>query len=400
MVKFRGCFPGATLLFATTLGGGAVVQALPSSDSVVPPAASSKSSILDDVIRSRLLHGSIVHDGTDDHHHAEEPKCGDTLGRITTTEIEHIMDMYLTMLKSEESTAEGGTSTSNQDLIDTAIKTLLNIIQYDLQVMKICGSCEDIWENFKELGITIDQLSNSDKFGFSTYCAPWSHAYTAKHSSLVFIPINPFSDEIFENAVLKVVMTGRSDRINLHDAPTSSWPRTDIVGNITNMFNTNNGPTWSTTNVQMAYMFRSTIVPLMSASSGSVSIMPDFLGFGETSTQEQNYQRPYITPLPYQQSFVVSYFSVLRYFDLLNKNKKENNSIGRTGSSRSSNSKHTGPSCTLIDKVVTVTGYSEGGYGALVGSLSLEKLGIRIVSTHLGGSPLHLDRQTGFTFGT
>ena len=389
------------LVVATNVGG---VEALPMNEGKSFPTTKATASIdpdpasyLEEALRSRLLHNAqdIEHVIND------EPKCGEVLGKITTSEITQIMNMFLNMLQTDHAQKSYTTTKKeNPSLIESAIEALLSIIEYDVMAIKVCTSCEEIWEHYAELGLTVEELTNSNKFGFSTYCSPDSHAYNAQHSALIFAPIDPFSnDEIFENAVLKVVMTGRSDRVNLHDAPTSSWPlRSDSLQNITQMFHNDDQPTW-TTNVQMAYLFRSSIVPLMSSASGSLAIMPDFLGFGETSTK---YQRPFITPLPYQQSFVVSYFATMAYFDKLNKEKNEKYQSLINGIDDKSREPlvDSQPSCTLVDKVVSVTGYSEGGYGALVGSLALEQVGIRVTSTHLGGAPLHLDRQTGFTFGT
>ena len=52
-----------------------------------------------------------------------------------------------------------------------------------------------------------------------------------------------------------------------------------------------------------------------------------------------------------------------------------------------------------MEDVVTLSGYSEGGYASTVGAFALRKLGITIWGHFPGGSPLNPLEQFAFMFG-
>jgi hypothetical protein len=341
-----------------------------------------------------------------------EPDCGVEIGRVTVDEITQLMNLYLAVLVDSGSSSSSRTTTeaeTDATLLESATSAFLSVIQYDLVAFKVCGSCAKIWDNHDALDVTED-LTMTGRHGFSTYCAPWSYGYEALHSALVLAPIDPETDTIFSDAVLRVAMAGRSTRVTVADAPSAFWPAS--VSEVLSSFS--NTTTTTDEKAQLLTQFQSYIVPLMSATAGAVAIVPDFLGFGAS----QNYNRTFLTPRPYQQAFVVSYYATQDYFDkrsalaaaaMASSNSSTTSSSRTTetdegavvteGDSTSVTVESNGV-CTLVDRVATVSGYSEGGYAALVGALALEQMGVRILSTHIGGAPLNLELQLGFSLGT
>jgi hypothetical protein len=56
--------------------------------------------------------------------------------------------------------------------------------------------------------------------------------------------------------------------------------------------------------------------------------------------------------------------------------------------------------CSDLEPVVTVSGYSEGGYAAIAGALALKRIGVSILGLYPGGSPLQPTEQIGFSYET
>ena len=130
------------------------VEALPMNEGKSFPTTKATASIdpdpasyLEEALRSRLLHNAqdIEHVTND------EPKCGEVLGKITTSEITQIMNMYLNMLQTDHAQKSYTTTKKeNPSLIESAIEALLSIIEYDVMAIKVCTSCEQIWEHYAE----------------------------------------------------------------------------------------------------------------------------------------------------------------------------------------------------------------------------------------------------------
>ena len=110
------------------------------------------------------------------------------------------------------------------------------------------------------------------------------------------------------------------------------------------------------------------LVTATAAANGMIGVQPDYIGYGAS----KEYNRTFLAHLPYKQAFGVSYLAAQQY-------------VASTTNGRS-----------LLDNVATVTGFSEGGYSSILGSLALEQNGVKILSLHSGGGPIELNLQMGF----
>ena len=94
------------------------------------------------------------------------------------------------------------------------------------------------------------------------------------------------------------------------------------------------------------------------AASGAIVVNPDYIGYG----QSVDYDRSFAAPLPYAQSFAMSWLATHKYV--------ANSTAG----------------CSELENVATVSGYSEGGYAALPGAFALRQLGVTIWGAYSGGA--------------
>jgi hypothetical protein len=174
-------------------------------------------------------------------------------------------------------------------------------------------------------------------------------------------PIDPETGEIFTGK-LRGFASGRSTEVSNLDTATTRFPQ-----NISALLANEN-----VSIPDKIVVLRNFLASGIAAAGGAVSVMPDFLGYGES----REFDRPFLAPLPYKQAFGVSFLAAQNYI------------------------KSVSEGCTMLDNVATVTGYSEGGYAAVLGALALEQNGVRILSAHPGGSPFNLDVETGFVIST
>ena len=114
------------------------------------------------------------------------------------------------------------------------------------------------------------------------------------------------------------------------------------------------------------------LVPLILASGGALVVTPDLIGYGES----YNYNRTFLSKLPYEQAFIVSYLAAQDYVQQA------------TGG------------CTQLSSELVVSGYGEGGYAAVVGALALKSIGMFVSQLFVGGAPLNLQVQLAFMFQT
>ena len=56
--------------------------------------------------------------------------------------------------------------------------------------------------------------------------------------------------------------------------------------------------------------------------------------------------------------------------------------------------------CTELSDVTTLSGFSEGGFAAVVGGFAFRQLGLEIWQSFIGGAPLNAVEQFKFIYGT
>ena len=280
--------------------------------------------------------------------------CGEQFTTATKNEIIQVLSVYAAPLLQNNMVTQA-------DLLALAGSSL----KHDVVVSKVCLSCADVvsyaesMENSnKEDNIFLDD----SPFGFQTYCGKDSYGYNAVHSALVFAPADPNGGE---GAILPGKLRGfvfnRSTKFGVLEDMTL-FPQS-IGANIQDP--TING-------FKKFQLYRDYAIPLLAASKGAVSIMPDNLGYGESVTTN----RPYMQPTPYMQAITLSWLATEQF--LLD----------------------TTCQMTRLDSYATITGYSEGGYASIVGALALKLFGVRILSAHVGGVPFDLNKSLGYAIGT
>jgi len=106
--------------------------------------------------------------------------------------------------------------------------------------------------------------------------------------------------------------------------------------------------------------------PLIMASAGVVVMSPDYLGYGQT------YDQPKLNGIldMYQQATAISFL----------KSKLIVESSG----------------CTVLTKGTSLSGYSEGGFAAVIGAQTLQSLGQTILNVDTGGAPFHTTYQFAY----
>jgi hypothetical protein len=290
-------------------------------------------------------------------------------------------------------TTEGGSSSS---LLTILVPVLDQLAQYDVLVSKVCGSCErfaDPAYRKEVLGWDMPSSLTTSQHSFDNYCGSTQYGYDSRHSTLVFLPLNPNQNttttttsevvlpQPLTNAQLRTFVAGRPTLLDPYEAPTERFPY-----NLTELLQSTDPE-----EVLLAALYRvDDLLPLLHAASGMISMVPDFMGYGESTTT--GHHRAYITPLPYAQATAVGYLSAAEF--LANRTTRSSTSGSSSSSSGDCPNDHHKSS---LQPVATVYGYSEGAYGMVPGSLALQQsLGVSIAALHVGGTPIELDQQLGF----
>lgn len=115
---------------------------------------------------------------------------------------------------------------------------------------------------------------------------------------------------------------------------------------------------------------------MMAVSAGAVAVLPDYLGFGESGGgggSDGFFRAPYFHPAYMQQA--LAYYAAQDYV------KTATNS------------------CTTLSNTLSVTGFSEGGYGAVIVSLALTRLGFRLLGLYLNAPYLDTIATAIFSVG-
>jgi len=199
------------------------------------------------------------------HHHlfqesrklrSDDPRaCSETIGFLSIAETTAIAEVFLETLLMGDLAA----------YLDSAKTVLLGSVQYDIQVIKVCQSCQEA-ESLDEDFLNDD---GNDYGAYRSYCGEDIYGYDARHSGLLFLPIDPATElPVMGKPRGSVMMHGA--RLGVEEAPTELWPR-----NFTEVLAPD-----SITTALLA--FADYIVCLLGTSSGVISVAPDYLGYGET----------------------------------------------------------------------------------------------------------------------
>lgn len=142
--------------------------------------------------------------------------------------------------------------------------TLDQTVQYDVQAIVLCGSCQSV--------ATQELLADdTDLAGFGYYCREGGYGYNVTTSGVLFLPIDPETGEIIANKKLKGSIFAHSLMTDTTDAPSEIMPE-----NLTAFIEESPDPS-----VALGAIF-SVAGGILSASTGVVSVVPDYVGFGQS----------------------------------------------------------------------------------------------------------------------
>lgn len=260
--------------------------------------------------------------------------CGETIGVLTKSQV----------------LAAGKALLGNLIADPTVLQRSLDIIflpvQYDVDVVKVCASCES-------LALWYIARGNLQFPGYhSTYCDQLNQplSYSQSLSSLVLLPRDPNDSNRLPTGVkLRTFLSLPPTRIDVQAAPSVDFP---------SQFNNNNN------NYTMEFL--TTYLPgMVAASAGAIALFPDYPGTGESAGANGIF-RTIFRLHSYEQATAVSYLGLQQY-------------VGNV----------TGE-CTQLDKAVTIHGTEDGAFGAVAATLVLQRFQIRSLSTFLQAGPLDL----------
>lgn len=239
--------------------------------------------------------------------------CNETLGYIT---LDQTLEVGLIVL---------------EQLVENPPLTrdiLFQNSKYDLEVRRMCTSCRYVELFFLE----IDEQPPGD---WRDYCNETSYGYSVFQSFLAFFPVTP-NGTIVTGTKLRPFLSLRSSTPDETLAPTVAWPRN--ISDALIRMQAGELPLLRESG------FVQFVPSLLAASSGSVAIMPDYHGFGESSIS-----RVFYWPQGYKQSAITSWLHTREYL-------------------------HRYVPCAELDlSSITVQGFEDGALGAFVTSLGLRR---------------------------
>jgi hypothetical protein len=310
-------------------------------------------------------HGFDGKDTDSFHRRLQTRACGDEIGRVTESEIRDLASTLLTVVL-EQAGASG--------FIENRLKYFTSSLRYNLVAYKVCGSCAETHASLSDQAL----LQDESVFGsFSSYCASDKYGYSAKHSALVFVPVaTDNTTSVTETTTivegsLRSFVSMHVTKVSVSDAPTQAWP-TNLTDTLTRLGDS------SGNELLMSYF--DYLTPLVAASSGAVSILPDYIGFGASLV---THNRTYAYPPTYMQAAVTTWMATKRAI--------EQDTYGW--------SINDGSGCTVMESVVSVAGGSEGGYAAIAAVPSMQQTGLRVVSVKAGTTFLDPGEQMEFAIG-
>ena len=174
-----------------------------------------------------------------------ERPCNTRIATVSTDEIRALLEIYFAALQQSAD----------------AIASALN---YDVDVFKVCGECSTV-------ALAVDESATDTSFGsFASYCGTDFYGFDALHSSLAFIPTA--QDDMIPSGYLRTLMVMHATDIDAKTSASDSFPTSlgaDMAAlNLTDVAEVSSFLASQVENVS----------PLVSASMGAVSMIPDNIG--------------------------------------------------------------------------------------------------------------------------
>ncbi len=239
----------------------------------------------------------------------------------------------------------------SEDEMSTIIKErITQLVTWNVRLYKLCTTCDEmntLWEqNHESQGIEMfpeacEQLGtgcNAYAKNAMPYCAEGKFAHGRTMSGLLMEPIDPYNNKPVAGEVATTIFPIDATSTNPFEAAFSEMR--DLSG-----FDIN------------------TIFPLLTASSGTYTLVPDLLGNGEDWANTRSYRVKEL----YQASTIPL---LLKLHDDIGKNSNK---------------------CTVLDKRVATVGYGfEGGYSTAAIAEAIDTLDDGYVHTFtaVGGAPI------------
>lgn len=244
------------------------------------------------------------------------------------------------------------------------LQALASTLKYPIQVQKICSSCQQIQMQYRGE----DFLKDNSTHGFATYCGRGKYGSNVVTSGLLLMPVDPATGKVFTGKLRSGVFT-HATTSGSQNGPSSAFP-----SNLTAELQVSAAQT-----AQLVFLIIDIIPGLIGASAGTVLVIPDNIGYGES----YEYPKSYLINSLYQQSSMTLWLAARRMLSF---------------------SSTPNTPCTELDTAVSVNGYSEGGYSAFSAclafdSLKLEGSKIRILRCQTGGTAFDLDYVISYTLG-
>lgn len=217
---------------------------------------------------------------------------------------------------------------------------LNDLLQYGVQVYKICASCSEYINHY-----------NEGKECHQEFCGPTAYGYNATVSGLLFVPTGVVSSMPQQQPpVWKAgIWSHPTAAHTCHDIPSEgSWSR-----------------------FQARRFSVDVMVPLLTATAGNVGLAPDNLGYGAS----YDYHIGYIIRRQYQTSAIPLWYKAQEMVrqQSSNKNCSRQQQLGNSA---------------------FVAGYSEGGYGAIAIAEALDTcVGVSVSKVMAGAGPIQTTRS-------
>jgi hypothetical protein len=156
-------------------------------------------------------------------------------------------------------------------LVSVAMEPIIAAAQYDLQVVKVCGTCASI------VGLHPTTFNTEkDSALFQSYCGPDAYgvADSMVNSAIALVPVEASDSEegaggrIPVLGKLRTLINMRATRVDVNDAATVSWPDrfASLFGNSTDE------------QLDLLLNYLDYFAAITSASTGAVTIFPDGIG--------------------------------------------------------------------------------------------------------------------------
>jgi hypothetical protein len=306
------------------------------------------------------------------HRRLQTRACGEQIGKVTESEMRALASTLLTYIL-EQSGASG--------LLANSLSYFTSSLRNDIVAYKVCGSCAQT-----ELLLSEEVLLKDESVlgSLSSYCASDKYGYSAEHSALVFVPVvtadtttavterSDAKATTIELGSLRSFIAMHLTQVSVSSAPTEVWP-----ANLTEALELDD----SDDILEILALFVEYLSPLVAAGSGAMAIMPDYIGYGESS---QTHNRTYGYPPTYMQAAMTTWVAT--------KQAIEQDTYGWSINDGSGG-------CTVMDSVVSLAGVSEGGYAAIAAAPAMQQAGLRVLAVNAGATFLDPGDNVEFIIG-